>query len=120
MSGKRTKLTDIEKFFVQENPQGLNADELAEKLDVSLKSVKDVLNKNKAKDPTPEPSQPKGNPILKNAIINKTAGNSKSGISIMTAGGSEMLDDTNKAARKRAKGNTTSFTAKSYPERAEN
>lgn len=119
MSGKRTQLTDVEKFFVESNPQSLLAEELAEKLDVSLASIKKAMSKSKSANKTPtEQSSPKGNQILKDGIVNKTLGGKK-GIAILTPGASEMMDDTNKAARARAKRNTTSFTAKSYPEREE-
>ncbi len=134
MSNKRTILTDVEIFYIRENPLDLTKKELADKFNIAMSAVHNVYTNGKKlvnRQPTveevevvPEPVRPKGNETLKKSILNKTDGSrnkpeGRGGIAVLGETASELIDEANKQARGRVRNNKaqTSYTAKTYPER---
>lgn len=123
MAGKRKLATKLETFYIQSNPEGKTPQELADELGL----FKTTVEKLQAEAPEPEPQvveapkQSKPN-NMEGKIINQTEKEKKEGkkprFAIMTPTASEWLDDANKIARQKARGNENkSGIAKPYPDR---
>lgn len=129
MANKRTNLTDVELFFIRQNPQNLNAQEIADKLDVSVTKVKTVIYEHNAKvrqaeeekaqavaETVEQPVDKQLAPpsVIKNLLTRPTEDGRKN-ISVMVPAASEHLDDAYKFNRGKAKKNNQGHLAPTYP-----
>ena len=102
--------TDVEVFYIRENPENLTETQLSEKMGVILTSVKKIFKEksdkrkvnNEAKPPT----------ATRQMMISETEGKKK-GFVTMTSGASEVLDEVRKT---RKKIDQSTFLAKTFPE----
>ncbi len=128
MANKRTNLTDVELFFIRQNPQNLNAQEIADKLDVSVTKVKNVIYEHNAKVrqaeeeakaveqtvelPTEKQLAP---PSIIRDLLTRPTEDKRKNISVMVPAASEHLDDAYKFNRGKAKQNNQEHLAPTYP-----
>lgn len=127
MANKRSNLTDVELFFIRENPQKLTPQEIADKLDVSITRVKAVVyehnskqrqvQEEKAFEQALEESQekPLAPPSVIRELLTRPTEDGRKNIAVMVPAASEHLDDAYKVNRQTAKKNNQSHLAKTYP-----
>lgn len=119
MANKRSKATEVEQFYIESNPKGLTQQELANKFEMSVKTVAGIQQRYREKvaqevvENTPPAKEPS---MTRQMMVSKTQ-SGKKGVVIMTKGASERCDDSIKHARNILKKNkyNNDYTAKSYP-----
>ncbi len=123
MAKKRAKLTEVEQFYVENNPQGLSAQELATKFETTTTVVRGIQERAALTKEVP-PAPVKEESMTKQMLIpdpNKQplgVPKRKKGVVILTPGASERMDalaEFNRN-RKKAKKYDNGHTAKSFPD----
>lgn len=98
----RKKLTEVEQFYVENNPDGLSVKELAKKFNVTEKLIKEVS----AAAPKTEPKQSVKDPVDRKEssigmkLIGRHKRNGQSVATVMTKSASELGDSSRKSTPK--------------------
>lgn len=99
----RKKLTEVEQFYVENNPDGLSVKELAKKFNVTEKLIKEV---SAAAAPKTEPKPSVKDPVEKKEsaigmkLIGRHKRNGQSVATVMTKSASELGDSSRKSTPK--------------------
>ena len=102
--------TEVEEFYIRENPDRLTETQLSEKMGVILASVKKIFKEEAEKRKVNNEVKPPT--ATRQMMISETEGKKK-GFVAMTSGASEVLDECRK---NRKKVDQSAFLAKTYPE----
>jgi len=109
VANKKKILTDVELFYIQNNPENLSASALSYRLNVQLAKVEEILaEQEKLRAEEAEEAEAiklemaKREPTLLRKMITPSEGKNK--VSVMSESASEVLDAANKNARAKVRG----------------
>jgi hypothetical protein len=123
MANKRVKATDVEEFYIKANPDNLTEQQLAKKFDLSLKTVKSIIDDTKTEivsstEIIAQDIKPKKEETITRQMFIRKADSGKKGITILTKAASERIDENAKESRAKAKKNryNNDYTTTSFDE----
>ncbi len=118
MANKRKNITEVEEFYIRNNPENLTADSLAFRMGISLNKVKEILSDEEAKKvEIAEETKKKEPTLIRQMMRGESDGNKKAKIAIMTPSASQIMDEANKNARQTLKHSSHQpHIAKSFPD----
>ncbi len=116
MANKKSP-TEIEEFYIRANPEGLTETQMSEKFGIVLSAIKKIYKEESEKRAAaPVPSAPVDSTVRDLMTIKGSNGKRSKGVAIMNVTASEILDETSKNNRQKArKLDNSSYIAKSYP-----
>lgn len=116
MANKKKILTDVELFYIQQNPENLSASALSYRLNVQLAKVEEILAEQEASKQMEEEVRAKREPTQLRKMITNSEGKNK--VSVMSESASEVLDAANKNARAKVRGvDQSGHIVPTFPER---
>lgn len=112
MAGKKKTASKAEVFYIKSNPENKDAQTLADELGLMKETVDAIFVE---MDDTPNEPQTNTNK-MEGLIINRTEKSAKKRMAIMTEAGSTRVDDANKEARAKIRGQfNETGVGKTYP-----
>lgn len=119
MANKRIHISEIEEFYIRKNPDSLTESDISNKLNISLKKVREILEDEQTKITAGKESEQKKEPtpVMKILTPRPDISGKKKGYAIMQQSASEILDEANKNNRIRARKEQPSHITKTFPDR---
>lgn len=118
MANRRTKATEVEKFYIEHNPDSLSQEALSNKFELTLKTVAKIQQEFAANQPEPEPVvEEVEHSITRDLMTFKPDKSKPAKITIMTEAASQRAEANAQATRDALKGKKykNGHTAKTYP-----
>lgn len=118
MANRRTKASEVEKFYIEHNPDSLSQEELSNKFELTLKTVAKIQQEFAANQPEPEPVVEEAEHSITRDLMTFKPNKSKEGkITIMTEAASQRAEANAKATRdaQKSKKYKNGHTTKTYP-----
>jgi hypothetical protein len=112
--------TEVEEFYIRSNPEGLTETQISDKLGVVLGAVKKIFKEEAVKRTVANESTrediPQENFVRKMILPPVESGKKRRGLAIMRGQVSEVLDETNKENRAKARrASDSEYLGKTYP-----
>jgi hypothetical protein len=112
--------TEVEEFYIRANPDGLTETQISDKLGVILGSVKKIFKEEAVKKSVVNEDTrddiPQENFIRKMILPPVESGKKRRGLAVMRGQVSEVLDETNKENRAKARrASDSEYIGKTYP-----
>ncbi len=122
MAKVKTRVSDLEEFYIRKNPDNLTESDLAGKLNIEIDIVRNILHDEQqkliaAKEAEVEEMKKKERSRVLKMLGKESPKHQKDGKTyVMSQSVSEILDDTNKEARSKARNAKQDYIGKSYPD----
>ncbi len=120
MANRRMKATEVEKFYIEGNPDGLSPEQLSQKFELNLKTVIKIqqeVAERKSVEQVEEQKQSERS-VARDMMTFKPDKSKPGKITIMTEGASQRAENAAKLARGNLKNQKykNDFTTKTFPD----